>query len=165
MKQQTGRGTRVGVLSQGFAPIRSRAKGSLRSTPACLCRRCIKSVEHWIHPTVGGRMICPEGNIWITPVHRCPVFRGNAINRRKRLCKRLLWLQPLPLVWPPPEALRLLSPTPGPPLRGDLGHSMFLCKFFRKKVLEVWNNSRFFGNFAFPQVLTATIVLSCRQKE
>ena len=82
-------------------------------------------MEQWIHTSDSGRMICPKGNIYITAEHRAAVARGNAINRQKCLWKRLFWQLPLALVWPPPEALRLLYPTSGPPLRGDPGLGKF----------------------------------------
>ena len=75
-------------------------------------RRCIKSVEHWIHTTDSGRHGLPGGQYLDNPGHRCAVFRGYAVNWQKCLWKRLLWLQPLALVWPPPEALRLFTPQP-----------------------------------------------------
>ena len=39
-------------------------------------RRCIKSVEHWIHTTDSGRHGLPGGQYLDNPGHRCAVFRG-----------------------------------------------------------------------------------------
>ena len=38
-------------------------------------RRCIKSVEHWIHTTDSGRHGLPGGQYLDNPGHRCAVFR------------------------------------------------------------------------------------------